>query len=257
MNRKPIILISNDDGIQAKGINILIESARKYGNVVVVAPDGPRSAQSSALTINVPVSVTKIHSEEGLIKYTISGTPSDCVKLAIDKLLPEKPDLVLSGINHGTNASVNVIYSGTMGATMEGTLHGVSSIGLSLSDHAADADFSNCLPHFEKMIEKTLSTPLPKGICLNVNAPIGKIKGSKLCVQAEGRWANEYEEHKAPRYERFFWLVGNFNFIDKNIINPNHITDQQALDQQFISIVPIHIDMTAHHVLSQLTNYED
>ncbi len=256
MNNKPLILITNDDGIQAKGINELIQIALKYGNVVVVAPDGPRSAQSSALTINTPVGVKEIEKSEQLTRYAISGTPSDCVKLAIDKLLTKSPDLVLSGINHGSNASVNVIYSGTMGATMEGCMHGVPSIGFSLCDHHSDADFSDCLPHFEIIIAKALSQTMPEGVCLNVNAPTGKINGTKICVQADGRWANEFEEHKAPRYERYFWLVGDFSNVKQNTLNPSALIDQHAIDNQYISIVPIHIDMTAHHALQHFNSYE-
>ncbi len=256
MNNRPTILITNDDGIQAKGINILIDAALKYANVVVVAPDGPRSAQSSALTINIPIAAKEVLKNEYLTKYEISGTPSDCIKLALDKLMDKAPNLILSGINHGSNASINVIYSGTMGAAMEGCLHDIPSIGFSLCDHHADADFSLCLPYFENIIKKALEKPMPYGVCLNVNAPMGEINGSKLCVQADGKWANEFEEHKAPRYERFFWLVGNFNFINKNKLNPNIRTDQEALDQHFISIVPIHVDMTAHHALKHFSDYE-
>lgn len=256
MNKKPLILITNDDGIQAKGISELTSIAIKYGDVVVVAPDGPRSAQSAALTINMPVAVKQVYKEGNLTKYSITGTPTDCVKLAIDQLLPLAPDLVLSGINHGSNSSINVIYSGTMGAAMEGALHRIPSIGFSLCDHHEDADFSTCLPFFEKIIVQALEKPMPKGICLNINAPIGEIKGTKLCVQAEGRWVNEFEEYKAPRYERFFWLIGNFIHEAKNSLNPKVCTDQSALDKQYISIVPIHTDMTAHHVLNQFSDYE-
>ena len=195
-----LILITNDDGIQAKGVQTIARVAAKYGNVVVVAPNGPRSAQSSALTIEVPVSVKPIPSDvENITQFAVSGTPADCVKLAISQLLDEKPDLVISGINHGSNASINVIYSGTIGAAIEGALHGIPSIGFSLCDHDADADFEPSLPYFEQIIAKTINSGMPKDICLNVNAPKGEVKGIRACRQAEGRWANDFGKTLAPR----------------------------------------------------------
>ena len=247
---RPLILITNDDGIHAKGIGELKELVRPLGDVWVVAPNGPRSAQSSAITVELPIWSKVVHEEEGLVEIACSGTPTDCVKLAIDQLLPRRPDLLLSGINHGSNASINVIYSGTMGAAMEGSLHGVPSIGLSLCSHKADADFSDALPFFLPIIEETLRAGLPDGVSLNVNAPLGAIKGCRVAKQAHGRWANEFEKHDAPRPLDYYWLIGDFNSVDKD----DSETDQWALDHGYISIVPIHTDMTHSESMKHLRN---
>ena len=175
----------------------------------------------------------------------------DCVKLAIDQLLPRKPDLVLSGINHGSNASVNVIYSGTMGAAMEGSLHDVPSIGFSLCDHSSDADFTETLAYFKAIVKQVLRDGLPEGVCLNVNAPMGDLKGIRVCRQAHGRWANEYERHSAPRPLDYYWLIGDFNSVDA----ASDDTDQWALDHGYVSIVPIHTDMT-HYKTMEFLNTE-
>ena len=222
---KPLILITNDDGIQAKGIRGLINLLASFADIWVVAPNGPRSAQSSAITVEIPVSVKPIVGVEGVTEVACSGTPTDCVKLAIDQLLPRKPDLLLSGINHGSNASINVIYSGTMGAAMEGSLHNVPSVGLSLCSHSADADFSLALPYFLDIIKQTLESGLPDGVSLNVNAPVGEIQGCRVSKQAHGRWANEFEKHDAPRLLDYYWLIGDFNPLDLNStrLNFSHI----------------------------------
>lgn len=260
MNQKPLILITNDDGISAKGINELIYEAVKYGDICVVAPNGPRSAQSSALTIESPISVTKLGIEEcqgnSIVRYAISGTPTDCVKVAIDKVLDRTPDLLLSGINHGSNASINVLYSGTLGAAIEGSLHDVPSVGFSLWDHHKDADFSHCLPYFSKIIKVALENKMPRGICLNVNAPKGDISGIKLARQSDGRWANEYQKDNAPRTSEYYWLIGDFIY-KQDESQSEYIGDQTALEQGYISVVPIHTDMTAYHVMSCFKEYEN
>ena len=245
---KPLLLITNDDGIQAKGIRELIHLVAPLGEVWVVAPNGPRSAQSSAITVEIPISAKPMQGVEGATEIACSGTPTDCVKLAIDQLLPRKPDLVISGINHGSNASINVIYSGTMGAAMEGSLHGVPSIGLSLCSHSADADFSKAMPYFLDIIKQTLVSGLPDGVSLNVNAPVGDIAGCRVSKQAHGRWANEFEKHDAPRPLDYSWLIGDFNTFDR----VDTETDQWALDNGFISIVPIHTDMTHVQTMQKL-----
>ena len=248
-----LILITNDDGIQAKGIQIIARVAAKYGRVVVVAPNGPRSAQSSALTIEVPVSVKPVPSDvENITQYAVSGTPADCVKLAISQLLDEKPDLVISGINHGSNASINVIYSGTIGAAIEGALHGIPSIGFSLCDHDADADFEPSLPYFEQIIAKTIQSGMPKDICLNVNAPRGAVKGIRACRQAEGRWANDFGKTEAPRANDYYWLIGDFMFLNDNDMK----ADQCAIENGYITVVPLQFDMTAYKVLDFCKQYE-
>ena len=248
-----LILITNDDGIQAKGIQTIARVAAKYGNVVVVAPNGPRSAQSSALTIEVPVSVKPVPSDvENITQYAVSGTPADCVKLAISQLLDEKPDLVISGINHGSNASINVIYSGTIGAAIEGALHGIPSIGFSLCDHDADADFEPSLPYFEQIIAKTIQSGMPKDICLNVNAPKGEVKGVRACRQAEGRWANDFGKTEAPRACDYYWLIGDFMFLNDNDMK----ADQCAIENGYITVVPLQFDMTAYKALDFCSQYE-
>ena len=248
-----LILITNDDGIQAKGIQTIARVAAKYGRVVVVAPNGPRSAQSSALTIEVPVSVKPVPSDvENITQYAVSGTPADCVKLAISQLLDEKPDLVISGINHGSNASINVIYSGTIGAAIEGALHGIPSIGFSLCDHDADADFEPSLPYFEQIIAKTIQSGMPKDICLNVNAPKGAVKGVRACRQAEGRWANDFGKTEAPRANDYYWLIGDFMFLNDNDMK----ADQCAIENGYITVVPLQFDMTAYKALDFCSQYE-
>ncbi len=248
-----LILITNDDGIQAKGIQTIARVAAKYGRVVVVAPNGPRSAQSSALTIEVPVSVKRVPSDnENITQYAVSGTPADCVKLAISQLLDQKPDLVISGINHGSNASINVIYSGTIGAAIEGALHGIPSIGFSLCDHDADADFEPSLPYFEQIIAKTINSGMPKDICLNVNAPKGAVKGIRACRQAEGRWANDFGKTEAPRANDYYWLIGDFMFLNDNDMK----ADQCAIENGYITVVPLQFDMTAYKALDFCSQYE-
>ena len=251
--KTPLILITNDDGIQAKGIQTIARVAAKYGNVVVVAPNGPRSAQSSALTIEVPVSVKPVPSDvENITQFAVSGTPADCVKLAISQLLDEKPDLVISGINHGSNASINVIYSGTIGAAIEGALHGIPSIGFLFFFHDADADFEPSLPYFEQIIAKTINSEMPKDICLNVNAPKGEVKGIRACRQAEGRWANDFGKTSAPRANDYYWLIGDFMFLNDNDMN----ADQCAIENGYITVVPLQFDMTAYKAIEFCKQYE-
>ncbi len=250
---KPLILITNDDGIQAGGIHELALLAKKYGRVTVVAPNGPRSAQSSALTIEQPVYAINHHSEDDIQWFSCSGTPTDCVKLAITQLMPERPQLILSGINHGSNASINVIYSGTMGAAIEGCLHGIPSIGFSLCNHSLNADFSPCLPFFEKILKDVIDNGLPKDVCLNVNAPaIPVIKGIKVCRQAEGRWGDDFIPAEAPRPNKYYWMTGDFNFEKSDDLN----LDQIALEAGYISIVPTTFDLTAYRAMDYCRRFE-
>lgn len=253
---RPLVLITNDDGIHAPGLNALAELASRHADVVVVAPDGPRSAQSSALTIETPVSAVRLSDMGGIIRYSTSGTPADCVKLAMSQLLHRKPALLLSGINHGSNASVNVLYSGTIGAAIEGCQHAMPSIGFSLCDHSREADFSKALPFFERIIVRALNaeTPMPHNVCLNINAPTGEIKGIRTCHQGDGLWADEFIKDAAPRAKDYYWMVGNFNYTG----DPNDkYADQMALDEGYISIVPVHVDMTAYKALDYCKMYEE
>lgn len=245
---RKLILITNDDGVQAKGINTLIQLAKPFGDVVVVAPEGPRSGQSNAITMMQPIYRTLLHQEEGLTVYSCSGTPTDCVKIALHDVLERKPDLLLSGINHGSNASINVIYSGTMGAVLEGCSQGIQSIGFSLCNHSANADFTHTEPFFRTIIEQLCNNPLPYGVCLNVNAPQGTIKGTKVCSQAQGMWHEEFDARVNPFGKPYYWMTGEF----KNIEPDNHNSDEWALSNGYISIVPTTCDTTHHSTIALL-----
>lgn len=249
-NNRLLIAISNDDGYYAKGIQELIKLARTFGDVICVAPDGPRSAQSSALSLNVPISLKEVADEPGYMGYLCSGTPADCMKLMLNSLCKDrKPGLVLSGINHGSNASINVLYSGTMGATFEGLMHGIPSIGLSLCSHDDDANLDYCLPYFAQIIERVIAQGLPPYTCLNVNAPYGpNLKGIKICQQAQGSWKREFSEAIAPRDIPYYWLTGSYEQMDKE----NDRADQTALDQHYISVVPVRIDLTNYEAIPLL-----
>ena len=176
-NQKPLILITNDDGDTAKGIEVLTRLMMQLGDVIVVSPDGQRSGQSNALTVNNPIRYKKIQEQEGLTWYISTGTPTDCVKLALNGIVDRKPDLLVAGVNHGSNAAINVIYSGTMGAVLEGCINGIKSIGFSVLDHSANADFSNMEPYILEIAKKVLEKGLPTGVCLNVNSPCDNIQG--------------------------------------------------------------------------------
>ncbi len=237
------ILITNDDGYQAKGIQTLIRLMLPLGKVTVVAPDGPRSGQSSAITVGIPLRLKKITLaglEEADI-YACSGTPADCVKLALHTLFKEqKPDLVVSGINHGSNAAVNVIYSGTMGACLVAAENSIPAIGYSICNHSADADFSTFAPYIPKIALATLEKHLPYGVCLNVNAPKGEIRGVKMTRQTKGHWHKEYIEYTDPTGVPFFMLTGEFLNHEPEAED----TDEWALANGYISITPTTLDMT-------------
>lgn len=244
---KPLILVTNDDGYRAKGINTLIEIAKKFGEVVVVAPDGPQSGQSSAMTMEVPIRATLVEESSGFKLYKTTGKPVDCVKLALNVLLDKKPDLILSGINHGSNASINVIYSGTMGATLEGAIVGIPSIGFSIMTHDANADFSETEIHCYEIIKEVLNEGLPYGTCLNVNMPTGKLNGRKVCRQSKGKWEKEITAKIDPRGRAYYWLAGNYKNTEPNAVD----TDIWALDNGYISIVPTQCDLTDYEYLSK------
>ena len=250
---RPLILITNDDGLMAKGLQELIVTMRPLGDLVVVAPDGPRSGMSSAITVNVPTRLHKISEEDGLKRYRCSGTPVDCVKLALHILFPDKaPDLLVTGINHGTNSSISVVYSGTMGATIEGCINEVPSIGFSLCNHLPDADFSHVLPFVHRIAANVLEHGLPEGVCLNVNMPDAPPKGVRICRQANGRWTEEFVRHVDPHGLPYFWLTGIFSNKEPQAMD----TDEWALDNDFIAIVPTKIDMTAHEAINALKIWE-
>ena len=245
---KPLILITNDDGHDAPGIEVLTRLMMQIGDVVVVAPDGARSAQSNALTVTHPVRFKRIEEREGLIRYMCTGTPTDCVKLALNEIVVHKPDLVVAGINHGSNSAINVIYSGTMGAVLEGCENGIVSIGFSINNHSQDADFSFFEEYVLRIAREALKNGLPHATCLNVNAPIGEIAGIRVARQCDGRWTKEYAKRVDPRGGSYFWLTGSFENHEPEAKD----TDEWAVDHGYISIVPTKIDLTAHDALDKI-----
>ena len=252
--KKPLILIVNDDGINAPGIRKLISIMNDFGEVVVVAPDGPQSGKGHAITIESTIRCDKVIIDDGpQIEYSCSGTPVDCVKLAVNKLITRKPNLCVSGINHGSNSSINVIYSGTMSAAVEGALEGIPSIGFSLLDHSHEADFSEGEKYIREITQSVLNNGLLDGVCLNVNIPKSvddkKIKGVKVCRQAKANWVEEFDEREDPKGRKYYWLTGKFVNYDKG-----DDTDERALENHYISVVPVQYDVTAHHAISKLNN---
>jgi 5'-nucleotidase len=253
MSKRPLILITNDDGITAPGIAHLVELAKKHGDVFVVAPDKPQSGMGHAITINstIRVNETRHYSIEN--EYSCTGTPVDCVKMAINKLMSTRPSLILSGINHGSNLSINVIYSGTMSAAVEGAVEGIPSIGFSLCDYGHEADFTQCSEYLDKIIADTLKNGLPKGVCLNVNIPklkADELKGVKVCRQANAMWEENFDERKDPYGRSYFWLTGTFINFEPGAED----TDVWANENGYISMVPTHADMTANSVLNSLSS---
>ncbi|WP_161890557.1 5'/3'-nucleotidase SurE [Pontibacter russatus] len=250
---KPLILVSNDDGITAPGIRTLVKIAMKVGEVVVVAPDGPQSGMGHAITIGNTLRLDRsiAFADLGLEAYECSGTPADCVKLAKHHVLRErKPDLVVSGINHGSNSSISVLYSGTMSAAIEAAIEGLPSIGFSLCDYGHEADFSHTEEFVEQIIRQALEHRTPDNTALNVNLPKKsgeKIKGIKVCRQAQARWQEEFDERLDPRNRKYFWMTGSFVNYDKG-----EDTDEWALVNNYVSIVPCQFDMTAHHAIAML-----
>ena len=252
--KKPLILIVNDDGINAPGIRKLISIMNDFGEVVVVAPDGPQSGKGHAITIESTIRCDKVIIDDGpQTEYSCSGTPVDCVKLAVNKLITRKPDLCVSGINHGSNSSINVIYSGTMSAAVEGALEGIPSIGFSLLDYSHEADFSEGEKYIREITQSVLDNNLPDGVCLNVNIPKSvddkKIKGVKVCRQAKANWVEEFDEREDPKGRKYYWLTGKFVNYDKG-----DDTDERALENHYISVVPVQFDVTAYHAISKLNN---
>lgn len=248
MKDKPTILVTNDDGFDAQGVDNLIKWIVPFGNVVMVCPDGPRSAQSMAMTMNHPLFITELESKYGVKRFKVNGTPVDCVKIGVDVILGKKrPDLVVSGINHGSNAAVNVIYSGTMGAAMEGCAFGIPSIGFSLTSHLSDVDFSPCQPFVEKITEAVLANGLPSGVCLNVNIPDEYLRTGIVPVEArlargcKGRWTDEFKEYTDPFGRKFYWITGDF----VNSEPESHDTDEWCLAHNIVSVVPTMLDRTA------------
>lgn len=249
---QPVILVTNDDGVTAPGIRALVEAVKDLGKVVVVAPNKPQSGMGHAITIGEPLRIESVDIFEGIEAYECSGTPADCVKLAKDKILNGMPDLCVSGINHGSNSSINVIYSGTMSAAVEASIEGIKAIGFSLCDYAYHADFE-AAKHYVRIIAKSyLENNMPVGTLLNVNIPPLKqehIKGIKVCRQSNAKWVEDYDERRDPRGKKYYWLTGKFLNSDEG-----NDTDEWALDNGFVSVVPVQFDLTAHHAIDVLKN---
>jgi 5'-nucleotidase len=248
---KPLILVSNDDGITSKGIRVLISVMKKLGEVVVVAPDSPQSGMGHAITIGETLRLYEEDIFEDVVAYKSSGTPADCVKLAKHYVLKDRtPDLVVSGINHGSNTSISVLYSGTMSAAIEGALEGLPSIGFSLCDYSSKAEFSHVEEWVEKIARQVLERGIPKGIALNVNFPPKRnepIQGIKICRQADAKWQEEFTERYDPTGRKYFWMAGNFVNFDHGEDN-----DEWAIANNYVAIVPCQYDLTAHHAISQM-----
>ncbi|EAR11816.1 acid phosphatase [Polaribacter irgensii 23-P] len=255
MQEKPLILVTNDDGITAPGIRALIKTMNAIGDVVVVAPDKAQSGMGHAITMDTVLTCNPITIDDGpQLEYTCSGTPADCVKMAINEVLNRKPDLCVSGINHGANSSINVIYSGTMGAAIEAGIEGVPAIGFSLLDYKWDADFEASEEYVKKIVLNALLEGIPEGVVLNVNIPDFKnheIKGIKICRQANGSWKEKFDKRTSPFGKEYYWLSGEFVCKDKE-----QDTDIYALENGYVSVVPVQFDLTAHHMIQKLNAWE-
>ncbi|UKM66211.1 5'/3'-nucleotidase SurE [Flavobacteriaceae bacterium GSB9] len=251
MTKKPLILVTNDDGINAPGVRTLISIMNTLGDVVVVAPDSPQSGMGHAITLNSTLFAEEIRLDDGPQKeYSCSGTPADCVKIAIREILDRTPDLCVSGINHGSNSSINVIYSGTMSAAIEAGIEGIPAIGFSLLDYGWNANFEASKPYVKTIAQQVLKNGLPKGIVLNVNIPnLSKenIKGIKVCRQAKANWVEEFDKRQTPNGKDYYWLTGKFVNLDGG-----EDTDEWALENGYISLVPSQFDLTAHHFIKEI-----
>ena len=254
MAGKPRILVTNDDGIFAGGLRVLVEEMKVFGNVLVVAPDKPQSAMGHAITVHHYLRLEKVAYADGVEAWKCSGTPVDCVKLAIYKLLQgKKPDLLVSGINHGSNISINVLYSGTMSAAVEGALEGIPSIGFSLMDHSIEASFEHARPVVRSVMANATEHGLPDGTCLNVNIPTeerGPLKGIRVCRQARAFWEDDFETRLDPTGREYYWLRGEFRNHDQG-----EDTDVWATQHGYVSVVPVQYDMTAHHGIAVLNGW--
>lgn len=247
---RPVILITNDDDITAPGIAALVEAMRPYGDLTVVAPDRPQSGMGHAITIGDPLRLDEVNLFGDIRAYQCTGTPVDCVKLAVDKILHRKPDLCVSGINHGSNSSINVIYSGTMSAAMEAAIEGINAVGFSLCDYSYDADFTAAQKYAGEVVAHILENGLPKNTLLNVNFPAipeSEIQGIRVCRQAMAKWKEDFDERIDPRGRKYYWMTGEFMDMDKA-----EDTDEWALMNRYVSVVPVQFDLTAHHALEFL-----
>ncbi|MCB0685772.1 MAG: 5'/3'-nucleotidase SurE [Saprospiraceae bacterium] len=249
---KPLILVTNDDGILAPGLAALVDAVKALGEVIVVAPDSPQSGKGHAITIDQPLRINEVEAFGPIKAYECSGTPVDCVKLAMNVIGSNRTfDLCVSGINHGSNASINIIYSGTLSAAMEASLEGVNSIGFSLLDYSFDADFSPGLPFIHQICQQTLEHGLGETRLLNVNIPTGNIKGIKVCKQADARWVEDFQQGTDPRGKHYYWLTGRFENGSKE-----EDSDLKALEEGYISLVPSMHDLTHYRAMQSLKDFE-
>lgn len=249
--QRPLILITNDDGFRARGIRTLTSHLKEIADIIVFAPDGPQSGMSSAITSIHPLRYFLYKEEENVKIYICNGTPVDCIKLAMN-VLDVKPDMIFSGINHGSNAAISVLYSGTMGAAIEGCIFGLPSVGMSLCDFSLDADFTESGIIATKIAEKVWKEGLPKGVCLNVNVPKGEVKGIRVSSQTRGKWINEYYASKDGANRDVYWLRGNFDNWESN----NEEADEWALTNGYASVVPVKLDMTDYETINKLKHWE-
>lgn len=251
---RPLILVTNDDGYFAKGISVLVKLVQELGDVVVVAPSKEMSGKSHSITAHEPIRMKKVEQRPGFEGYALEGTPVDCVKMAFNRILEEgKCDLVVAGVNHGSNASVNTIYSGTMAAVFEGCAEGIPSIGFSLDTFKKDADFTLCEKYVTDICRDVLQNGLPQDVCLNVNFPEGEIKGMKVCHQARAYWREELVEYKDPMGRPYYWLSGVYNCTDAS-----KEADFRAMEQGYASLVPMQVDFTAYKAIEEMKKrFED
>lgn len=254
--KNTLILVTNDDGITAPGLRALIGLMKELGDVVVVAPDSPQSGMGHAITVDNTLYSEKvvIDKEKGApIEYSCSGTPADCVKMALQELLDRRPDIVVSGINHGSNAAINVIYSGTMSAAIEAGIEGIPAIGFSLCDYSWNANFEGTANSIKRIVSEALENGMPKGTVLNVNIPKtdgAEPKGIRICRQARANWKEKFDKRTSPSGREYYWLTGKFELLDKG-----EDTDMHALSEGYVSVVPTQFDLTAHHAIQQLNNW--
>ena len=256
MEKKPLFFITNDDGINAKGINSLIEVIKSIARIIVVAPEESQSGMSHAITMTNPLYLRKVKDDKDVTIYACNGTPVDCVKIAFDSIMANKemPAMIISGINHGSNSAVNVLYSGTMGAAIEASFYDIPSLGFSLLDHDHDADFSASKKIVSEIIGKVMTSEIDLPFCLNINIPnlpYDKIKGIKVCRQNKGYWREEFDKRQDPRGRDYYWLTGYFH----NTENEATDTDEWALNNGYVSIVPIQVDLTNYRQLEYMKNW--
>ncbi|WP_033149108.1 5'/3'-nucleotidase SurE [Prevotella sp. P6B1] len=251
--KRPLLLISNDDGYQAKGINCLVEMLKDIADIIVCAPDDARSGYSCAFSAGIPLRLNLRHKEEGVEVWSCNGTPVDCVKMALANICERQPDMVIGGINHGDNASVNTHYSGTMGVVIEGCLKYIPSVAFSLCDQRPDADFSPLKYYVREVVQRVLAESLPKGVCLNVNFPlVESYAGVKVCRMAFGTWYNECSKYHHPRGYDYWWMVGHYRNDEPDAED----TDNWALRHGYIAITPTQIDVTAYRAIEQIKNWQ-